>query len=234
MIYELRIYRIAPGRLADGLYRFNRLPEIFRSIGINCLGRWQCSAGPDGPAIAYLMSYRDFVEREAQWDAFYGNAHWHALRAESNAGEEMVERFDLMFLKASAAWHPEAASTAPSGTVHELRIFRIGVGQLARANQLFEQALLPAIADAGGRVMLLADQVSGADLPAAAMIIEWPGLAAWQAGSAELETLPALVQRLRADRGEAGGETVGPSRRWLLQPIDDPSPRDPLTLDPAK
>ncbi|MCW1432280.1 NIPSNAP family protein [Novosphingobium sp. JCM 18896] len=231
MFYELRIYCLAPGRLSDGLRRFDRLPAIFADCGIRNLGRWHCAAGPDGPAIAYVMGYRDLVEREEVWGRFYTHPGWHELRADTNDGEELVEKFDLFFLKPNATWHPHRIAASALGAIHELRLFTIGVGQLARANLFLEQALLPAVERMGGHVMLLADVVSGPALPALAMITAWQDLAHWQDCSFDLETDPLVSARLRADRADKSGEALGSSRRWLLRPIDDPLPLSTLTFD---
>jgi hypothetical protein len=50
MIYELRLYSVAPGRMADVHTRFNdHFPALFRKHGVNLVGRWHAVAGPDAP-----------------------------------------------------------------------------------------------------------------------------------------------------------------------------------------
>src|SRR4051812_40871751 len=65
MIYELRLYSVAPGRMADVHDRFNHhFPALFARHGVHCVGRWNAVAGPDAPRFVYLMAYRDYAERE--------------------------------------------------------------------------------------------------------------------------------------------------------------------------
>ena len=111
MLYELRLYSATPGRIEDLHARFrDHLPKLMVRHGIDQVGRWTATAGPNGPLFLYLMAYDDMAQRERQWDAFYHDDEWWQIRAATNAGEEMVERFDLFFLRPNALWTPPAGA----------------------------------------------------------------------------------------------------------------------------
>lgn len=232
MIYELRTYRLRPGRLPDAMGRFNRLPPLFRANGIRNLGRWRSLTASAGPSVTYIMAYNDFAERDAQWGRFYIDPDWHALRAESNGSEEMIERFDMLLLKPAPIWMAdEQAAERSIGGVHELRLFRVGIGQTPRAHRFLDQVLLPAIASMGGQVMLVADVVSGNQLPAIATITAWAGVDAWLEASAAMDEDDEIRAQWQSHRAEQGGEALGAWRRDLLVPFPDPLPRAALTLN---
>ncbi|MHA3791193.1 NIPSNAP family protein [Sphingomonas sp. YL-JM2C] len=231
MIYELRIYKMAPGRMPSAIDRFERLPAIFDRLGFNLLGRWQALAGLDAPSIVYLMGFPDFAAREEQWASFYVDPDWLALRKETNAGEEMITRFDVFFLRECPVWAPSTADAArPLGGVHELRLYDIGVGQIPRAHQFLRDVQLPAIAARGGRVTLLADMVSGPDIPGCVSITAWPDLAAWRSAALAIEEDEAINRRWRSDRAGQEGTALGAWRQWLLEPLPNPFPAAALTL----
>ena len=135
MIYELRLYAVAPGRMADVHDRFNHhFPALFAKHGVDCVARWVALAGPDAPRFVYLMAYRDYAHRESVWASFYQDAEWWRIRAETNAGHEMVERHDLFFLKPNVAWTADAAPDQAVGGLHELVQQQLAPGQNANAN----------------------------------------------------------------------------------------------------
>lgn len=235
MIHELRIYRVTPGRMGDALARFRKLPPLFQKHGLRCLGRWQALSGADGPAFVYLLAHRDFTERDERWGAFYRDEAWLRLRAESNAGEEMVERFDLMLLKPNAMWNPgDTPQDAVLDGAHELRIFQVGAGQAQRASHLLCDVMLPITEKLGGTTMLMADVLTGGQLPEMATFTRWPDVGAWREARLRIEHDPRLSKALRDQRADDAGMALGLSRSWLLDPVDDPLPRHILKLSQAE
>jgi hypothetical protein len=220
MLYELRIYSVVPGRVGDTLERFRSLPRLFERHGIDNVGRWHASAGHGGPNFVYMMAYRDFAEREAQWNAFYLDDEWWAYRTETNAGEEMTERFDLLFLRPNPAWTPGPAGGERIGGVHELTIAEVAVGQNGIANAYLEKLFVPLVSRAGGRLMLLADLVSGVALPKIAWMIAWPDAAAREKGRELIDTDPESLEAIRSQRQDRGRAAIGKHDTWLLAPSD--------------
>ena len=212
MLYELRVYTVTPGRLGDTLDRWRDLPAIFAKHGIDNVGRWYATAGPAGPNWVYLMAYRDFAERDAQWSAFYGDDAWWSLRTETNAGEEMTERFDIAFLRPNGVWQtPEAAGAPTPDSLYELTFAEIAVGQNAIANDYLGQTYVPLVARAGGRMMMLADFVAGPSLPKVAWIVAWPDAATPRDGAS----------RDRVRRGQHRRDQGAARRTWTCRDRQD-------------
>jgi hypothetical protein len=219
MIYELRLYSVAPGRMADVHTRFNdHFPALFRKHGVNLVGRWHAVAGPDAPRFVYLMAYRDYAEREAVWASFYGDDEWWRIRAETNAGHEMVERHDLFFMKPNAAWPAEADAGTPVGGLHELVQQQVAPGQNARANAFLQETYLPLVREAGGRVLAVWDMAAGAGMQKIVLLHAWRDAAAWHAGRQALEHGEALRRAFTQQRAEHGTTFFQRSEINLLDP----------------
>jgi NIPSNAP len=63
MIYELRIYRCVPGRMAALLSRFETL-RIWKKHGIRQAGLWTTLIGKSTQEITYMLAWRSIAERE--------------------------------------------------------------------------------------------------------------------------------------------------------------------------
>jgi len=219
MIYELRIYSVAPGRMAALHARFDRLPALFERHGVNCVGNWTALSGPRLPCFVYLMAYADLAEREARWAPFYTDADWLSLRAETNAGVEIVERYDLMFLKPNPAWQPAADDASRKvGGVHELLLHEAALGQGAATNDFLKTVQLPLLRAHGATVMMLADMASGPRMPQVVAMLGWVDVetreAAWRAIEADAGWQAALTQQ----RATVGWPLLGRTDTYLLQP----------------
>lgn len=221
MIHELRLYSVAPGRMADVHDRFNHhFPALFEKHGVDCVARWQAVAGPDAPRFVYLMAYRDYAHREAVWASFYADAEWWRVRAETNAGHEMVERHDLFFLKPNAAWPALAAAeaAAPVGGLHELVQQQIAPGQNANANAFLHETWLPRVREAGARVLAVWDMAAGAGMQKVVLLYAWPDAAAWHAGRQRLDRDAALQAEFAAQRARHGTALFQRAEVNLLEP----------------
>jgi hypothetical protein len=205
MIYELRLYSVAPGRMADVHTRFNaHFPTLFAKHGVDCVARWNAVAGPDAPRFVYLMAYRDYGHREAVWASFYADAEWWRIRAETNAGHEMVERHDLFFMKPNVAWTMDTDSATAVGGLHELVQQQIAPGQNANANVFLQETWLPLVREAGARVLAVWDMAAGAGMQKIVLLYAWPDAAKWHAGRQALdrnETLRAAFAEQRKKHG---------------------------------
>jgi hypothetical protein len=219
MIHELRLYSVAPGRMADVHTRFNEhFPALFRKHGVPLVGRWAAVAGPDAPRFVYLMAYRDYAHRESVWASFYGDAEWWRVRAETNAGHEMVERHDLFFLKPNAAWAVEGAPDAPVGGLHELVQQQIAPGQNTNANVFLQETWLPQVREAGGRVLAVWDMAAGAGMQKIILLHAWPDAARWHAGRQFLDGSERLRAAFAEQRRQHGTTLFQRSEVNLLDP----------------
>lgn len=220
MIYELRLYTVAPGRLPDVHSRFaDHLPPLFERHGVECVGRWSALAGPDAPRFVYLLAYRDYAHREAVWGGFYVDEDWWRVRAETNAGSEMVLRHDLYFLKPSPVWTQSAAGgEAAVGGLHELVLQEFAAGQGAGANKFLQDNWLPAMRNAGAKVLGVFDMAAGAGMQKAVIVLAWPDAATWHAGRKAIENSTELGNELARQRQDTGTTAIGRAEVNLLDP----------------
>ena len=220
MIYEMRLYTVAPGRLPDVHARFaDHLPSLFLRHGVQCVGRWSALAGPDSPRFVYLLAYRDYEHRESVWASFYQDQDWWRVRAETNAGSEMVLRHDLYFLKPSAVWPEEAASDEPFvGGLHELVQQEIAPGQGANANRYVAEFWLPAMRGVGARVLGVFDMAAGAGMQKMVILIAWPDVTTWYEGRKAIELHAGLRAELDEQRQRLGQATIERAEVNLLEP----------------
>jgi len=219
MIYELRFYSVAPGRMADVHSRFNdHLPALFQRHGVHCVGRWSALAGPDAQRFVYLMAYRDYAHREAAWAGFYQDADWWRIRAETNAGHEMVERHDLFFLKPNAVWEADAAPGEAVGGLHELVQQQVAPGQNAQANAFLKGLWLPLLREAGARILGVFDMAAGSGMPTIVLLYAWPDANTWHAGRKLIDAHGPLRDALAAQRKALGNTAFMRSEVNLLEP----------------
>lgn len=222
MIYELRLYTVVAGRMADNHDRFqNHLPALFERHGIKNVGRWTAVSGPNAPMFVYMMTYEDMAERDRQWDAFYGDDDWWAVRSKTNGEEQMVERFDLLFLKPNPIWQPSPESANELlGGVQELFITEVAVGHNAEANALLRDTMIPLVEQSGGRVMMVADLLSGAALPKLALMIAWSDASAHHTGRLAIDGSQELRAATALQRRELGRPSMGKADIYLLEPTE--------------
>ena len=90
MIYELRIYDAAPGKLAAINRRFNdHTMGLFARHGIEVTGFWEHADGADGQLI-YICAFADHAAMDAAWEAFRADPEWIAVKAASEVDGELV------------------------------------------------------------------------------------------------------------------------------------------------
>jgi hypothetical protein len=220
MIYELRLYSVAPGRMGDVHSRFGRhLPALFARHGVNCVGRWSALAGPDAPRFVYLLAYRDYAHREATWAGFYQDAEWWRIRAETNAGHEMVERHDLFFLKPNPAWQVDVqAGGTPVGGLHELVQQEIAPGQVLANAEFLKATWLPLLREAGARTLGVFDMAAGAGMLKTVLLHAWPDAATWHAGQTLIAAHEGLQAQFAAQRKTLGTTLFQRAEVNLLEP----------------
>ena len=104
MIYELRTYRIPPGRMPDILDRFNTVTmRLFKKFGFEVLGFWttekeERTLVASGERIArssvnemvYLLRFQDQQAMDAAWAAFRQDPEWIETRKRTEANGPIV------------------------------------------------------------------------------------------------------------------------------------------------
>jgi hypothetical protein len=195
MLYEVRIYAVAPGRNADIEARMlGAVPDLFRAHGMRAVAHWTAVAGLDLPAFIYVLEWTDMTSREAGWARFYADERWWRIRADTNAGSELVERYGLWLMRPNPAW---TSPIVPFGReteheLHELIVYGVEIGQGAKVVSTLQQAVFPAVERAGGRVVAALDMAAGLRVPATALILAWPDFVTRTVGWSALERLSAV------------------------------------------
>ena len=87
MLYELRVYECAPGRLPALHNRFRTVTgRKFAEHGIRVIGYWTDKYGVSN-RLTYLVQWESEAERDQKWNAFTEDPEWLAARAASEAPE---------------------------------------------------------------------------------------------------------------------------------------------------
>ncbi len=103
MLYELRIYHCAPGRLPALLKRFESATlRLWDKHGIRQAGFWTVVIGESNQDLYYLLKWESLAEREKKWAAFVADPEWLAARAESERDGAIVASLSNAILQPTA------------------------------------------------------------------------------------------------------------------------------------
>jgi len=94
MLYEMRVYYCAPGRLPALNKRFAEatLP-LWEKHGIRQVGFFTDVIGDNNQKLTYILAWEDMGEREKKWNAFQSDPDWIKARAASEADGIIVQHF---------------------------------------------------------------------------------------------------------------------------------------------
>ena len=91
MIYEMRVYHCAPGRLPALLKRFETITlALWERHGIRQAGFWTTLIGTSNQSLTYMLAWEDLSERDIKWAAFQSDPEWLAKRAETEKDGAIV------------------------------------------------------------------------------------------------------------------------------------------------
>ncbi len=100
MIYEMRIYHCAPGKLPDLLKRFEETTLAFwDTYGIRQVGFWTVAVGPSNHDLHYILAWDSMDHRQKIWNAFMADPDWTAKRKESEREGPIVTSITNMVLE---------------------------------------------------------------------------------------------------------------------------------------
>ena len=104
MIYEMRTYEAAPGKLPVLVGRFaNTTDGLFKKYGMRPIGYWTESIG-DNTKLHYMLAWEDDAERVAKWAEFRADPERARAFAESEKEGQLVTRIT------NTIWQPTAFS----------------------------------------------------------------------------------------------------------------------------
>ena len=197
---ELRLYEVAPGRMDDMLARYRGpLRELFARHGIEVAGAWHAQFGPRAPMFIYLMHWPSLEARAQAWGGFYADPQWSRVRAETNRGSELVERYDLNFLSSITQLASDPAITSQE---LELHICKVSIGAGAAARQWLQEQAPSVLKASGGQLLGAYECMTGDDLPRACVFVGWSDAQSRLGASAALAIVP-----------------LGRADRYVLQPV---------------
>jgi hypothetical protein len=100
MLYELRVYNAAPGKMPALLARFETVTlAIWARHGIRPAGFWTTLIGPSNQQLTYMLQWESLADRERRWSAFMADPEWISKRAESENAGPLVESFSNTILQ---------------------------------------------------------------------------------------------------------------------------------------
>ena len=99
MIYELRIYDAAPGKLRALNERFASVTmSYFVKHGIKPIGFWTDDVGMSG-RLTYVLAFDDLAHRERAWGAFAADPDRQAAFAETEKDGSLVARVENRIMR---------------------------------------------------------------------------------------------------------------------------------------
>ena len=99
MIYELRVYRLVPGRMQALVSRFrDHTLAIWERHGIQQVGFWTTDVGRSSNELTYILAWKSPVEREEKWRAFGDDPTWQKVKQESERDGHIVDRISIQLL----------------------------------------------------------------------------------------------------------------------------------------
>jgi hypothetical protein len=93
MIYELREYDIAPGKMAANDKRFEEVDIVglFEKHGMKVIGFWHTVIGENaGHRLTYILAYENLAHREATWASFGKDPTWPNKKRETDPEGNMI------------------------------------------------------------------------------------------------------------------------------------------------
>ncbi len=93
MIYELRTYEAAPGKIGALQARFrDHTMGLFERHGLQVVGFWTYAHGGWSDQLVYMMKFDDMADRSAKWAAFGADEEWQRVLAESQREGPLTTR----------------------------------------------------------------------------------------------------------------------------------------------
>lgn len=228
---ELRLYAVAPGRMDDMIQRVQvDLASLFPRHGVLPLAGWQQVAGPGAPLFIYLTPWRHMQERTRNWGGFYADPDWAEVRTRTNAGSELVQRYDILFLRAVVPWQDDARDRAPvPGMLDEMVIQDVAMGQTPMVREALLEGMVPAYHEAGAVVRGVFDVMSGRPLPSVVLFVRWPD------AQTRIQAAAGLARRLAGWRAAAGAPLLERADHHLMHgvPVVWQLPEGGLRHEPA-
>ncbi|MDP9337902.1 MAG: NIPSNAP family protein [Acidobacteriota bacterium] len=100
VVYELRVYHAAAGRLADLLARFrDHTVKLFDRHGMKSVAYWAPMDEPaKGDMLIYILQHASREAAAANWKAFQDDPEWKSVKAKSEENGSLVDKVDSTYM----------------------------------------------------------------------------------------------------------------------------------------
>ena len=221
LIYELRLYSIAPGRIDDMVSRFREdLSHLFPKHGVRPLAGWTALAGRGMPKFVYIMPWKSLEQRAQALAGFATDPDWIEARNRTNGRSELVERYDIFLLKGITPVQVVQVPPVGAEAVYELVIQEAANGRVPAARTMLLDVEMPAVRKAGAAVIGCFDLMIGPGLPAVVSLLEWPSIAARDAGYQQAECDERVQLERKSQIRDTGRCALGAADRYVLKAVD--------------
>lgn len=213
MIYELRLYEVAHGRLSAEVQRMYEVaiadhggadrPSLFDRHGVpRPLFAWTTVSGTGLPGFGYLLRWPGIMEREKCFPSFWADPEWLEIKDRTDDGSPMVERMDDYYIGPSSFWNEDLAGTGKEpGRVQDIVLQEVSQGWQQLAARRFVEIDAPFLRSKGARILGLFDILIGSGIPSLVTFIDWPDpesrQAAWTSHHEDAGIVQARVEEER-------------------------------------
>lgn len=100
VVYELRVYHAAPGKLGELLGRFrDHTTQLFAKYEMKSVAYWTPVDEPENNnTLIYILEHPSREAAAANWKAFQDDAEWKSVKEKSEANGKLVEKIDRTFM----------------------------------------------------------------------------------------------------------------------------------------
>lgn len=138
-LYEMRIYHVAPGKLADLNKRFrDHTVKLFAKHGMENIGYW-VPVDNTNNVLIYVLAFPDRQARDRSFRAFGADPEWRVAAKASEANGKLVNRIESIFMEATDYSPSIKPSKRDEPRVFELRDYTASAGNLAALDARFRE-----------------------------------------------------------------------------------------------
>ena len=100
VVYELRIYHAAPGKLGELLARFrDHTVKLFDRHGLKSVAYWTPLDEPQkSNTLVYILQHPSREEAAVNWKSFQDDPEWKSVKEKSEANGKLTEKVDSTYL----------------------------------------------------------------------------------------------------------------------------------------
>lgn len=136
LVYELRTYHAAPGKLDELNARFrDHTMKLFEKHGMTNVGYWVPLDNAENKLI-YILSFPSRAARDKSWKAFSADPDWQRVRKESMANGKLVNKVESVLMQ-TTAYSPAVRSVKNGKRIFELRVYTTPPERLDDLNARF-------------------------------------------------------------------------------------------------